>query len=74
MNEKYKDYIPLPDNRTTANQEKHTEIVDWVRANARRPKWSWTRRYQRWHPRIRLGVWLSPEDAIILKLKFNIGD
>jgi len=76
---KYKDYVPLPNSETTGHKEKHKEIVDWVLANVKEPKWSWSRSnskiYKRaLRPTVRLGVWLPAEDALALRLKFDIRD
>lgn len=74
---KYKDYVPLPNPGERNSQ--HKEIVDWIEKNVKVPKWSWSRSsskiYKRaLRPTIRLGVYLPAEDALALRLKFDIRD
>ena len=75
---KHKDYIPLPqqDGRQTSD---YYSIIDWVHENAKDPKWSYSRTKSKYYrralrPTVILGVYLSPEDAIAVRLKFNIKD
>lgn len=72
---KYKDYIPLPGGEYGL----HDDFVKWIEANTKEPKWSWSRTQSKIYkrpsrPKVRLGVWLSPEDALAARLKFAVKD
>ncbi len=75
---RYKDYIPLP--QPESNEETDCyKIVDWVTENAVDPKWSYSRTKSKYYrradrSRIILGVYLRPEDALTVRLKFNVVD
>lgn len=70
---KYKDYIPLPGGEYGL----HDDFVKWITDNTKDPKWSWSRTHSKLYvrvprPRVRIGVWLRPEDAVIVRLKFDV--
>lgn len=46
-------------------------IILWIRKNTKFPKWKWDKRFPKRTGYLQ-GVYLSGEDALLVKLRFNL--